>query len=70
MLRIKIYVTHGHQYYGDRVDGLSSTAVNHHCDIACYGHTHVLMNVMRRCTLFESGSLRYNRDGTNPSYAE
>ncbi|NMB18440.1 MAG: metallophosphoesterase [Erysipelothrix sp.] len=67
---IKIYVTHGHQYYGDRVDGLSSTAVNHHCDIACYGHTHVFDERYAKGVLcLNPGSLRYNRDGTNPSYA-
>ena len=68
---LNIYVTHGHQFYGrTRVSDLSKKALNHHCQVACYGHTHVYDVTWENDVLcINPGSLRYNRDGTPPSYA-
>ncbi|AMC93863.1 hypothetical protein AOC36_07660 [Erysipelothrix larvae] len=69
---IKFYITHGHQFYtNNRIEGLTKKAVNHHCMFACYGHTHVY-NVEENngVTLINPGSMRYNRDGTKPCYAQ
>lgn len=68
---LSIYVTHGHQFYGrTRVSDLSKKALNHHCQVACYGHTHVYDVTWENDVLcINPGSLRYNRDGTPPSYA-
>ena len=67
---IKILVTHGHQYYGNRIEKLSSRAINNHCSIACYGHTHIYDAQMENGVLcLNPGSLRYNRDGTEPCFA-
>ncbi len=66
----KILVTHGHQYYGDRLQKLAKRAINHHCKMVCFGHTHVFEAVMVEGVLcLNPGSLRYNRDGSQPSYA-
>ena len=67
---VKIFVTHGHQFYGDRVSKLASRAINHHCQIACYGHTHIYNEVYEKGVLcLNPGSLRYNRDGSYPCFA-
>lgn len=67
---IKVFVTHGHQYYGDRLEKLAKVAINNHCQVACFGHTHVFESKMVNGVLcLNPGSLRYNRDGSSPSYA-
>lgn len=66
----KIFVTHGHQFYGNRLKKLAKRAINHHCQVACFGHTHVFEAKMVEGVLcLNPGSLRYNRDGSKPSYA-
>lgn len=68
--KFKILVTHGHQYYGNRLEKLAQRAINHHCKVVCFGHTHVFESKMVEGVLcLNPGSLRYNRDGTRPSYA-
>lgn len=67
---IRILVTHGHQYYGDRASKLASRAINHHCQIVCYGHTHVFdVQTIKGVLCINPGSLRYNRDMNPPCYA-
>lgn len=67
---VRFFITHGHQYYRNRVEGLSKDALNHHCDVACYGHTHIYnVESVRGILCVNPGSLRYNRDNTAPCYA-
>jgi uncharacterized protein len=67
---LKIYVTHGHQFYGDREQKLATKAINNHCQIACYGHTHRFnAEYVNGVLCLNPGSLRYNRDGSNPCFA-
>ncbi len=67
---IKVLVIHGHQYYFDRLDKLSKRAINNHCQVVCFGHTHVFETEnVNGVQCINPGSLRYNRDGTQPSYA-
>ncbi|NLW15648.1 MAG: YfcE family phosphodiesterase [Erysipelothrix sp.] len=66
----KAYVTHGHTFYGNRIEELTTKALNNHCALACFGHTHTFEAVQNKGVLcLNPGSLRYNRDGTEPSYA-
>ena len=67
---VKIFVTHGHQYFGDRIEKLAARAVTNHCQIACYGHTHIYDATVEKGVLcLNPGSLRYNRDNSNPCFA-
>lgn len=67
---IRILVIHGHQYYFDRLEKLAKRAINNHCQVVCFGHTHVFEEKLVNGVLcINPGSLRYNRDGTEPSYA-
>ncbi len=67
---LKILVIHGHQYYFDRLEKLSKRAINNHCQVVCFGHTHVFeVKMVNGILCINPGSLRYNRDGTVPSYA-
>lgn len=67
----RILVTHSHQcYFRNRMNYLVQKAKEYHCDIVCYGHTHVAArDVQDGILLINPGSLRYSRDGKNPSYA-
>lgn len=67
----RIYMTHSHLCgYFNRINKLSELAIANGCDIAFYGHTHVASDqVVNGVRCINPGSLRYNRDGRNPSYA-
>ncbi len=67
----KIFVAHGHLFVRSRlVESLATKAINHHCKLALYGHTHVFkVDTDRGVTVVNPGSMRYNRDGTKPSFA-
>ena len=48
---------------------LPALAKKYGCDVVCYGHTHVPMDQMSDgIRLINPGSLRYNRDGSEPGY--
>lgn len=68
----RILVLHSHQcmFYYKRSQWLRDTAIENHCDIVFYGHTHVAKDeTLDGIRLVNPGSLRYSRDGRSPSYA-
>ncbi|MFV0479717.1 MAG: metallophosphoesterase family protein [Anaerorhabdus sp.] len=73
MKGIKALVLHGHQYPGLSFFGKSKLveeAKREECGIVFYGHTHVFDNSQEGGIWFVNpGSLSYNRDRSNPSYA-
>ena len=57
-------------FYYKRSQWLRDAAVENHCDIVFYGHTHVAKDeTLDGIRLVNPGSLRYSRDGRSPSYA-
>lgn len=64
-----IYATHGHRQqvnYGLNV--LCYTALQNHCDIALYGHTHVpFISKGEDVSIFNPGSLTFPRQGDGRS---
>ncbi|MGB4985113.1 MAG: YfcE family phosphodiesterase [Erysipelotrichaceae bacterium] len=66
-----IFMCHSHQFFSsNRISGLVSKGKRLHCDIVCYGHTHVFhYEVKDNIVLLNPGSLYYNRDGSGSSYA-
>lgn len=67
----RIYVTHSHTLpYGKAIETLVARAKAQDCEIACYGHTHKFdFRTIDGVTVINPGSLYYNRDGSDPSYA-
>ncbi len=67
----RILIVHGHQYsFSRRLEEMATDAINNQCDIVCYGHTHIAADDnIHGVRLINPGSLRYSRDGRNPSYA-
>ncbi len=67
----RILLIHSHQLsYRKREEQLIAYAKEHHCDIVCYGHTHVAeYRKVNGIILLNPGSLKYSRDGRDPSYA-
>lgn len=68
----RILVLHSHQcnFYFKRNQWLKEKAIEHHCDMVFYGHTHVASDeTFEGIRLINPGSLRYSRDGRKPSYA-
>lgn len=68
----RILVLHSHQcmVYFKRSQWLKELALENHCDLVFYGHTHVAKDEMiDGIRLINPGSLRYSRDGRKPSYA-
>ena len=66
----RIFLTHGTRlvYIGSCVY-LAKKALEHGCDIALFGHTHVFCDQTAegvRC--LNPGSIWHNRDGSDPSY--
>lgn len=68
---VRIYVTHGHLLpYGNRINALAAIAKQKGCTIACTGHTHVFIDKdVDGVRIINPGSLFYNRDGSEPSFA-
>jgi len=68
---LKILVIHGHQFISSkRKEKLVEKADSLGCNLVLYGHSHVYDYENRDgVALVNPGSLRYNRDGTPPSYA-
>ena len=65
-----ILLVHGHRHLIYGVEGLVTHAKNNNCDIVLFGHTHrFLFKKIDGVTLINPGSLNYNRDNTDPSYA-
>ena len=66
----KILVMHGHQFLSTRrKELLTEKAKSLGCKFVCYGHSHVPdVTELGGVHLLNPGSLRYNRDGSKPSY--
>lgn len=68
VLNHKILLTHGHR---DSFEGFIHTAQKESCDILFFGHYHRFFESnINGVYCINPGSLSYNRDYTNPSYAE
>lgn len=67
----RILLIHSHQFsYRKREEQMVTCAKKYGCDIVCYGHTHVAnFTTVQGVALLNPGSLKYSRDGRNPSYA-
>ena len=67
----RILLTHGHYYNVSLgVEVLRQEAIERHCDIAMYGHTHrPFLEEGKDVTILNPGSLSYPRqEGRKPSY--
>lgn len=67
----QILVMHGNQFpYMKRIERMAEYARQQHCDIFCFGHTHVAMiEKVNGILMLNPGSLWRSRDGRGPSYA-
>jgi putative phosphoesterase len=67
----KIYVTHSHLVsYFKRTERLIEAAKANGCQMVCFGHTHIYTHeIIDGIHLLNPGSLRYNRDASQPCYA-
>lgn len=67
----RIFLVHGHQFsYFNRTEEIARKAQSLGCQIACFGHTHVFeKQEIEGVLCINPGSLNYNRDGSEPSYA-
>lgn len=68
--KVGIYITHSHLFsYHKRLERILKRAQAHDCQVACFGHTHmVLMKEVEGVLMLNPGSLRYNRDYSNTGY--
>lgn len=66
----RFLLTHGHRdMMWHQYDQLAAKANRLGCDICCFGHTHIYMDAeVNGVRLLNPGSLRYNRDRSNPCY--
>ena len=67
----RFLLVHGNRYLGmfHTFDRLVSFARLRHCDAVCFGHTHVYVDqTVSGIRLLNPGSLRFPRDGKEPSY--
>jgi uncharacterized protein len=68
---LKILVIHSHQYpIIVALDRLKAKCSQEQIDLCLFGHSHIY-RVARteNCVLVNPGSIHYNRDGSEPSYA-
>lgn len=68
---IKILIIHSHQYpIIQALERLKDKCHREAIDLCLYGHSHIF-KVTRtdQCVLVNPGSIHYNRDGSEPSYA-
>ena len=68
--KFRFFLTHGHLYgCSYSLDPMKTIAKRKECDIVCFGHTHVYMDYTEDGVRFlNPGSIRANRDGSEPSY--
>lgn len=64
-------VVHGHRFSMFNLKkALTKKAIENQCDLVFYGHTHRFsIDQIEGVTLINPGSLRYNRDNSDPCYA-
>ncbi len=67
----RFFITHSHTLrYGKRIEDLVMLAKKNQCEFACYGHTHIFDDqIVDGIHIINPGSLYYNRDGSQPSFA-
>lgn len=67
----RIMMLHSHTVsYFNKEEILLARAKENNCDIVCYGHTHIPVNIRKDgIIILNPGSLYHNRDGSNISYA-
>ena len=68
---VRILLIHGHQYPMYVVtERLIEKAMVENCQLVLYGHTHIFkVRRYNHIVLVNPGSVHYNRDGSEPSYA-
>ncbi len=68
---LRILVIHSHQCnYLNRYEKLTALGKEKHCQLVCFGHTHVWhYSSDQGVTLLNPGSAWLNRNGDRPSYA-
>ena len=68
---LKILVIHSHQYpIIQALDRLTHKCHQEGIDLCLYGHSHIFrVTRTEHCVLVNPGSIHYNRDGSEPSYA-
>ena len=68
---IRVLLIHGHQYPMYSVtEKLIYKAKEENCQLVLYGHTHAFkVTRFENIVLVNPGSIYYNRDGSEPSYA-
>lgn len=69
--RLKVYVTHGHEHARyRRLNNIYKDGLEYGADIIFYGHEHIFKEAwIDGVLLLNPGSLFYNRDNTERSYA-
>lgn len=67
---VRFYITHSHLFvHSQRIERILSRARELECQVACFGHTHmVFMKELEEVLLLNPGSLRYNRDYSKTGY--
>lgn len=66
----RIFMIHGHQYTFN-IARLVEEAKKEKCNIVLYGHTHTFADYEKEgIRIINPGSCSYNRDRSNPCYAE
>jgi len=67
----KIYICHGHrEIYNRTLESLIASAKKRECDIVFFGHIHVFFDqTIDGIRLINPGSLEYNRDKFDKTYA-
>lgn len=67
----RIFMIHSHQVrYRHRIEDLAQLAKDNNCQVVCFGHTHIYqVEEYDGILCINPGSLYYNRDGSEPSYA-
>lgn len=68
---VRVLLIHGHQYpMMQVVERLIYKAKEEECKLVLYGHTHIFkVTRFEDIVLVNPGSIHYNRDGSEPSYA-
>jgi hypothetical protein len=67
---LKIFATHGHRYYVKySLEAIKSSAIENHCNIALFGHTHERLEKYEDgLYIMNPGSISCPRDDKKPSY--
>lgn len=66
----RIAICHSHQFYYSKKDQkMVAFAKENHCEMICFGHTHMARDeIVEGIHFFNPGSLYHSRDGRGKSY--